>query len=83
MTRLQGCPGLPDSGRSSSNGDWDWPSVYPSRLPADAPEAVAKHTVTVTDPARIYDWTKDDRRRNFNLIVKRYAMHFTDPNNLF
>ena len=75
MTRLSGRPsGLPDSGRFSPNADW--PSGYHSKLPADAPDVLAKHTIVVTDPGRILSCTKDDRQRDFNLLVKRHVNGF-------
>ncbi|KAL1960116.1 hypothetical protein VTO42DRAFT_288 [Malbranchea cinnamomea] len=71
MTRLAGHPPkLPDSGRFSPSGDRS--AGYHVKLPADAPEVIAKHTIVVTDPARILSCSKDDRQRNFNLLVKRY-----------
>ena len=47
------------------------PQLYRSKLPPNAPEVIAKNTVEVSDPARVLTWYRDDRRRQFNLLVRR------------
>ncbi|OJD24122.1 hypothetical protein ACJ73_04517 [Blastomyces percursus] len=71
MTRLRGGSGSPpDSGRSAPVGDRGL--YHPSKLPADAPELLAKNTIAVTNPAGVLPWNRDKRQRDFNLLVKRY-----------
>lgn len=71
MTRLQGgATNAADAGCSSGH---DQPSFHFSRLPHGAPEVISKNTVIVTDPNRVLALAKEERQRNFNLLVKRYA----------
>ncbi|OKL56359.1 hypothetical protein UA08_08511 [Talaromyces atroroseus] len=43
-----------------------------THLPPRSPDVIVKHTITVEDPAQILIHHKDDRRRNFNSLVRRY-----------
>ncbi|EAS35810.3 HECT domain-containing protein [Coccidioides immitis RS] len=71
MTRLHGVvSGLSDSGHRSI-GD-DRAALRFSKLPPGTPEVILKNTVIVNDPARILSRNKDERQRNFNLLVRRY-----------
>ncbi|KAK2871843.1 hypothetical protein FQN49_002768 [Arthroderma sp. PD_2] len=63
MTRLQG----------ASHGECAERTGYHyARLPPGAPEVISKHTVSVSDPARVLSWAKEERQRTFNHLVKRY-----------
>jgi hypothetical protein len=42
-----------------------------SKLPRRSPDVIVKHTISVEDPAQILIHHKDDRRRNFNSLVRR------------
>lgn len=70
MTRLHGAPVAPDPSRSPAAIDAQ-AQASRSKLPPNAPEVVAKNTVKVTDPARILYWHRDERNRQFNLLVRR------------
>ncbi|EEH19451.1 hypothetical protein PABG_01770 [Paracoccidioides brasiliensis Pb03] len=70
MTRLRAGSGSPpDSGRPTVG---DRGLYHPSKLPSGAPEVLIKNTIAVTDPARVLAWNKDQRQRDFNLLVKKY-----------
>ncbi|KAK2735012.1 hypothetical protein FQN57_001388 [Myotisia sp. PD_48] len=66
MTRLQRVAGSLE-GESS---DHDRTVYMSSRLPSGAPEIVSKNTVTVSNPAEVLAWAREDRQRTFNLLVK-------------
>ncbi|EEP76258.1 predicted protein [Uncinocarpus reesii 1704] len=70
MTILQGSArGFSDPGHSSAGGDR---ALHFSKLPHGTPDVILKNTVTVNDPARILSWHRDERQRNFNILVRRY-----------
>ncbi|KAH8427651.1 HECT domain protein [Aspergillus melleus] len=68
MTRLRGAS---VSSYETSRGSIDRPQ-HRSKLPPNAPEIIAQNTVDVSDPAQVLLWYKDERRRHFNLLVRRY-----------
>ncbi|XHG08337.1 hypothetical protein AWENTII_011442 [Aspergillus wentii] len=71
MTRLRGASvGSPDVSRSS--GGIDRPQFQRSKLPPNAPEVIVQNTVEVSDPSQVLPWCRDERRRQFNLLVRRY-----------
>ncbi|EEA28372.1 HECT domain protein [Talaromyces marneffei ATCC 18224] len=43
-----------------------------SKLPPHSPDVIVKHTISVDDPAHILIQHKEERRRNFNSLVRRY-----------
>ncbi|KAH8705070.1 HECT domain protein [Talaromyces proteolyticus] len=43
-----------------------------SKLPPNSPEVIVKNTISVNDPASILVQHRDDRRRQFNSLVRRY-----------
>src|SRR5205809_5815200 len=43
-------------------------------LPSNAPEILAKNTIYVRDPAKIYALHHADRQRQFQLLVKRFVI---------
>jgi hypothetical protein len=42
-----------------------------SKLPSHSPDIIIKHTINVDDPAHILIQHKEERRRNFNTLVRR------------
>ncbi|KAI9371631.1 hypothetical protein BJX61DRAFT_18001 [Aspergillus egyptiacus] len=69
MTRLRG-PSV--SSYEGSRGSIDRPPCPKSKLPPGAPDIVSENTVLVSDPAHVLLWYRDERRRQFNLLVRRY-----------
>ncbi|WEW58110.1 hypothetical protein PRK78_003577 [Emydomyces testavorans] len=69
MTRLQGSAHH-FSGHSPTGVNRA--SLHSSKLPPGTPDIIVKNTVVVNDPARILSWNRDERQRNFNLLVRRY-----------
>ncbi|THC94614.1 hypothetical protein EYZ11_005902 [Aspergillus tanneri] len=69
MTRL---PGASASSYETSRGGIDRPQFHRSKLPPNAPEIITQNTVDVSDPAQVLLWYRDERRRQFNLLVRRY-----------
>lgn len=59
------------SSYETSRGGIDRPQLHRSKLPPNAPEVIAQNTVDVSDPAQVLLWYKDERRRHFNLLVRR------------
>ncbi|CRG84005.1 putative E3 ubiquitin-protein ligase TOM1 [Talaromyces islandicus] len=43
-----------------------------AKLPTNSPDIIVKHTINVSDPACILVQHKDDRRRQFHSLVRRY-----------
>ncbi|KAJ6188336.1 hypothetical protein N7519_003244 [Penicillium mononematosum] len=69
MTRLRGGSiDDPDIARSPG-GRTD---SYRSKLPPNAPDALAQNTTEVSDPSKVLPQYRDDRRRKFNGLVRRY-----------
>ncbi|KAJ5479145.1 hypothetical protein N7530_004654 [Penicillium desertorum] len=69
MTRLRGGSiDDPDIARSPG-GRTD---SYRSKLPPNAPDALAQNTIEVSDPSKVLPQYRDDRRRKFNGLVRRY-----------
>ncbi|KAL4895026.1 hypothetical protein BDV59DRAFT_174324 [Aspergillus ambiguus] len=62
MTRLRG----------ASVSSYDASHGHRSKLPPNAPGVVTENTVDVSDPAQVLLWCRDERRRQFNLLVRRY-----------
>ncbi|EYE95231.1 HECT domain protein [Aspergillus ruber CBS 135680] len=66
MTRLRGASvSSPDISRDS-------PQFYRSKLPPNTPEIIVQNTVEVSHPSQVLPWYRDDRRRQFHLLVRRY-----------
>lgn len=59
----------PDISRSS--GGIDSAQFYRSKLPPNAPEILVQNTVEVSHPAQVLPWYRDERQRQFHLLVKR------------
>lgn len=55
-----------------------------SKLPPNAPDIIFQNTVDVSDPAQVLLWYRDERRRQFNILVRRYKSQLLhgcqDPN---
>lgn len=56
---------------TGSPADNDRPPFNISKLPPKAPDIVAKNTIPVFDPARVLHFSKSERQRDFNLLVRR------------
>ncbi|KAE8354497.1 hypothetical protein BDV28DRAFT_130808 [Aspergillus coremiiformis] len=69
MTRLRGAS---LSSYEVSHCGTDRPQFHRSKLPPNAPEVITQNTVDVSDPAHVLLWYRDERRRQFNLLVRRY-----------
>ncbi|KAJ5383917.1 hypothetical protein N7517_001828 [Penicillium concentricum] len=68
MTRLRGGSiDDPDIARSPGRTH-----SYRSKLPPNAPDALIHNTIEVSDPSRVLPQYRDDRRRKFNGLVRRY-----------
>lgn len=75
MTRLRGASvNSPDISRSS--GSIDRSQCHRSKLPSNAPEILVQNTVEVSNPAEVLRWYRDDRRRQFNILVRRLVVRF-------
>lgn len=71
MTRLRGAS-LASTDASRSSGAIDiQPQFSRSKLPPNAPEVIVHNTVEVSDPELVLPWYRDERRRHFNLLVRR------------
>ncbi|KAL4739418.1 hypothetical protein BDV11DRAFT_187690 [Aspergillus similis] len=81
MTRLRG-PSL--SSHETSRAGIDRSPCHRSKLPQGAPDIICQNTVDVSDPAQVLLWYRDERRRHFNLLVRRYKNQLLygcqDPN---
>ncbi|KAJ5550555.1 hypothetical protein N7535_001502 [Penicillium sp. DV-2018c] len=73
MARFRGSS-INDSGISRSPGQ-ERTHNYRSKLPPNAPEVVIQNTIDVSDPSKVLPRYRDDRRRNFNGLVRRYKAH--------
>ncbi|KAL4804472.1 hypothetical protein BDV18DRAFT_143227 [Aspergillus unguis] len=69
MTRLRG-PSV--SSYESSRGGIDRTQCHRSKLPPNSPDIISQNTVDVSDPSQVLLWHRDERRRQFNILVKRY-----------
>ncbi|KAL5360449.1 hypothetical protein BJX96DRAFT_71322 [Aspergillus floccosus] len=70
MTRLRGAS--VSSYEASHSGGMDRSPSHRSKLPPNAPGVIVQNTVDVSDPAQVLLWCRDERRRQFNLLVRRY-----------
>ncbi|KAJ5129710.1 uncharacterized protein N7515_005749 [Penicillium bovifimosum] len=70
MARLHGGP-INDTGIARSPGH-ERTHNYRSKLPPNAPEVLVQNTIDVSDPSKVLARYRDDRRRNFNGLVRRY-----------
>ncbi|KAL4922318.1 hypothetical protein BDW62DRAFT_51359 [Aspergillus aurantiobrunneus] len=69
MTRLRG-PSV--SSYEGSRGGMDRTQCHRSKLPPSAPDIICQNTVDVSEPAQVLLWYRDERRRQFNVLVRRY-----------
>lgn len=66
MTRLRGAPlDSPDKRPSERH------QFFRSKLPQNAPEIVVQNTIEVSDPSRVLPLYRNERRRRFNVLVRR------------
>ncbi|KAF9888656.1 hypothetical protein FE257_008414 [Aspergillus nanangensis] len=70
MTRLRGAS--VSSYEVSHGGGIERSQIHRSKLPQNAPEVIAENTVDVSDPTQVFLWCRDERRRHFNILVRRY-----------
>ncbi|KAJ9296167.1 hypothetical protein DTO271G3_5308 [Paecilomyces variotii] len=71
MTRIRGGSGSPSETARSSHGG-DRPAGHRAKLPPNAPEVIIQNTIHLTDSEYVLPWHKEERRRQFNLLVRRY-----------
>ncbi|KAJ6152010.1 hypothetical protein N7497_006329 [Penicillium chrysogenum] len=69
MTRPRG-GSIDDPGIARSPGGRT--DSYRSKLPPNAPDALTQNTIEVSDPSKVLPQYRDDRRRKFNGLVRRY-----------
>ncbi|KAJ5619835.1 hypothetical protein N7510_003819 [Penicillium lagena] len=70
MTRLRGASiDSPDEARSAGN---ERPQFHRCKLPPNAPEVVAQNTIELSDSSCVLPWYRDERRRRFNVLVRKY-----------
>ncbi|KAL1966935.1 hypothetical protein VTN77DRAFT_3679 [Rasamsonia byssochlamydoides] len=83
MTRLRGGSVSPPDDARASAGVGRRP-FNRSKLPPNSPEIIVQNTVDITDPEYVLSWHRDERRRQFNLLVRRYKHQILygcqDPN---
>ncbi|KAF5858734.1 hypothetical protein ETB97_003843 [Aspergillus alliaceus] len=81
MTRLRGAS---VNSYEVSHCGTDRHQFHRSKLPPNAPELITQNTVDVSDPGQVLLWYRDERRRQFNLLVRRYKNQLLhgcqDPN---
>lgn len=70
MTRLRG-PSVSSCESSRGGNDMDRSHCHRSKLPPNAPDIIFQNTVDVSDPAQVLLWYRDERRRQFNILVRR------------
>ncbi|KAJ5380972.1 uncharacterized protein N7496_003400 [Penicillium cataractarum] len=70
MTRLRGAS--LDGPNTAQHGGSERSQYTRSKIPPNAPEVIVQNTVEVTDPSRVLPWYRDERRRRFNILVRRY-----------
>ncbi|KAL4935009.1 hypothetical protein BDV06DRAFT_229220 [Aspergillus oleicola] len=80
MTRLRG----PSVSSYEGSRGMDRPQNHTSKLPPSAPDIISQNTVDVSDPTQVLLWYRDERRRQFNILVRRYKNQLLygcqDPN---
>ncbi|KAJ5225710.1 hypothetical protein N7468_006935 [Penicillium chermesinum] len=69
MTRLRGASF--DSPNISHPGGPERANCR-SKVPPNAPEVILQNTIDVPDASRVLSWDRDERRRNFNVLVRKY-----------
>ncbi|KAL4908935.1 hypothetical protein BDW74DRAFT_145570 [Aspergillus multicolor] len=83
MTRLRG-PSVSSHEGSRPSIAIDRAQCHRSKLPQGAPDILSQNTVDVSDPAQVLLWYRDERRRHFNILVRRYKNQLLygcqDPN---
>ncbi|KAJ5316700.1 hypothetical protein PENANT_c016G07355 [Penicillium antarcticum] len=71
MTRLQGAS-IDDPDLARSAGGNGRAHIYRSKLPPNAPESITQNTIEISDSSRVLPRYRDERRRGFNGLVRRY-----------
>ncbi|KAJ5221132.1 uncharacterized protein N7469_010019 [Penicillium citrinum] len=69
MTRLRGAS-LDTPDRVQQSGEKH--QSCRSKVPSNAPEVIIQNTIEVSDPSQVLPWYRDERRRNFNVLVRKY-----------
>ncbi|KAJ5089849.1 hypothetical protein N7532_008533 [Penicillium argentinense] len=69
MTRLRGAS--LDSPDSAQHGG-EKHQACRSKVPTNAPEVIKQNTIEVANPSRVLPWYRDERRRRFNVLVRKY-----------
>jgi hypothetical protein len=42
-----------------------------SKVPPNAPEVIIQNTIEISDSSRVLPWYRDERRRSYNVLVRR------------
>ncbi|KAJ5168843.1 uncharacterized protein N7482_004437 [Penicillium canariense] len=71
MTRLRGAS-LDNPDIAQPGGGGERPQYSRSKIPPNAPEVVVQNTIELSDSSRVLPWYRDERRRRFNVLVRRY-----------
>lgn len=70
MTRLRGASvGSPEISRSS--GGIETSQFHRAKLPSGAPDVIVQNTVEVSDPTQVLPWYREERKKQFNVLVRR------------
>ena len=75
MTRLRGSSVSVDDEAPASGGK---SILHRSKLPPNSPEVIVRITVDVTDPSLVLAYHREERRRQFNLLVRKYVSDVVD-----
>ncbi|KAJ5595203.1 uncharacterized protein N7459_001411 [Penicillium hispanicum] len=70
MTRLRGAS--LDSPDTAQPGGGERPQYCRSKVPPNAPDIIVQNTIEISDTSRVLPWYRDERRRRFNVLVRRY-----------
>ncbi|KAJ5721545.1 uncharacterized protein N7483_009479 [Penicillium malachiteum] len=68
MTRLRGAS-LDSPNAQPGGGDRQY---CRSKVPPNAPEVIIQNTIEVSNSSQVLPWYRDERRRRFNVLVRRY-----------
>ncbi|KAJ5759219.1 hypothetical protein N7520_006375 [Penicillium odoratum] len=69
MTRLRGASIDSPNAQPGSGGERQH---YRAKIPPNAPEIIVQNTIEVSESSQVLPWYRDERRRRFNVLVRRY-----------
>lgn len=61
--------GSPEISRSS--GGIETSQFHRAKLPSGAPDVIVQNTVEVSDPTQVLPWYREERKKQFNVLVRR------------